>query len=139
MSMRSWPTVGLLAVIAVLLALLLAGHRAPTAEAQVSEGRAGNIIAVAAPIGDESLLYLVDTSREVVLVYSFHFPGISVRNRDVRSGAFEFLAGRLYRWDAMLASKRQYSLKGLRSLQGLRPNGGPGSSEFEYKQVERDG
>ena len=137
MQNRSWPTVGLLAAIAVLLGLVLVLQRPPAAQAQVSEGSTGKIIAVAAPIGDESLLYLIDTSREVILVYAFHYPGISVRNRDVRSGAFEFLAGRLYRWDAMLSLKREYSLKGIRTLQGLRPNGGPGSSEFEYKQTGR--
>lgn len=133
---RSWPTLALLAVIAVLLGMLVAVQHSPSAHAQVSEGRAGDIIAVAAPIQDESLLYLIDTNREVVLVYSFHFPGSSPRRRSVRSGAFEFLAGRLYRWDAMLASRREYSLKGIGELEGLRPNGGPGSSEFEYKRVQ---
>lgn len=137
MGNRSWPTAALLGVIALLLGVLIVLERSPAAEAQASEGRAGNIIAVATPIGDESLLYLVDTTREVILVYSFHHPGSIARSRDVRTGAFEFLAGRLYRWDAMLASKRQYSLKGVRQLQGLRPNGGPGSSEAEYKVLER--
>jgi len=136
MRSQSWLTVALLGVIAVLLALLVLVQRAPSAEAQTSEGRSESIIAVATHIGDESLLYLIDTNREVVLVYAFHFPGSTLRSRDIRSGAFEFLAGRLYRWDAMLSSKREYSLKGVRTLQGLRPNGGPGSSEQEYKQVQ---
>ena len=134
---QSWPTAALLGVIALLLGLLIVLQRSPAAEAQASEGRSGSIIAVATPIGDESLLYLVDTSREVVLVYAFHHPGSLGRSRDIRTGSFEFLAGRLYRWDAMLASKRQYALKGVRQLQGLRPNGGAGSSEFEYKQTEQ--
>ena len=133
----TWLTVGLLAGIAILLALLLALQTAPAAQAQASEGRAGNVIAVAAPLGQESLLYLIDTAREVVLVYGFHYPGSGGTRRDVRSGAFEFLAGRLYRWDAMLASRREYSVKGIRTLRGLRPSGGAGSSEQEYRQLER--
>ncbi len=137
METRSWPTGVLLVVIAVLTTLLVVGQRPRSAEAQASEGRTEKLIVVAASFGDESLLYLVDTSREVILVYAFHYPGTTFRSRDVRSGAFEFLAGRLYRWDAMLCAKREYSLKGLRGLHGLRPNGGPGSSEHEYKQAER--
>lgn len=133
---RSWPTVALLVVIALLVGLLVVVQHSPSAQAQVSEGRAGDVIAVAAPIHDESLLYVIDTNREVILVYSFHFPGSTLRRRDVRSGAFEFLAGRMYRWDAMLTTKREYSLKGIGELHGLRPQGGPGSSEFEYKRVQ---
>ena len=68
MGNRSWPTAALLGVIALLLGVLIVLERSPAAEAQASEGRAGNIIAVATPIGDESLLYLVDTTREVILV-----------------------------------------------------------------------
>ena len=136
MQSRSWPTLALAVMIAILVAVLLVLQRTPSAEAQVSEGRTDKIIAIAAPIGDESLLYLIDTSREVILVYSFHYPGGGARSRDVRTGAFEFLAGRLYRWDAMLSSRREYSLKGVRSLHGMRPDGGPGSSEHAYKQVE---
>ncbi|MFW6108664.1 MAG: hypothetical protein ACOC8D_02505 [bacterium] len=136
MARRTWPTVALLAAIAVLLGLLVLVQHAPSAQAQVSEGRTGDVIAVAAPIQDESLLYLIDTNREVILVYSFHFPGSALRRRGVRTGAFEFVAGRLYRWDAMLVSRREYSLKGIGELEGLRPQGGPGSSEFEYKRVQ---
>lgn len=136
MQNRSWLSVALLAAVAVLAALLLVIGRSPAAQAQASEGQSRNIIAVAAPIGDESLLYVLDTNREVILVYAFHYPGIGVRNRDVRSGAFEFVAGRLYRWDATLSAEREYSLKGVRRLEGLRPNGGAGSSEFEYKQLQ---
>ena len=137
MQHRVWVTMGLLAGISLLLVFMLALELVPMAQAQVSEGRVGGVIAIAAPIGQESLLYLIDTSREVILVYGYHYPGGGTTRRDVRSGAFEFLAGRLYRWDAMLASRREYSLKGVRTLRGLRPNGGEGSSEHEYKQLER--
>jgi len=123
----------LLGVIAVLLCLLLVLRHSPPAEAQVSEGRAANIIAVASSFGGESLLYLVDTTREVILVYGFHQPGHHAV-RDVRTGVFEFLAGRLYRWDALLASKREYSMRGVRTLRGLRVHGAGGSEE-EYKRT----
>jgi hypothetical protein len=123
----------LLAVVGVLVALLLAAWHMPAAQAQVSEGKVGNLIAIATNYGNESLLYLVDADREVILVYGFHQPGSGL-GRNPRTGVFEFLAGRLYRWDALLASKREYAIRGVRTLQGLRVNG-PGSSEEEYKRT----
>jgi hypothetical protein len=134
---RSWLTVGLLAGIAALLALLLVLQFSPSAQAQASEGQRNGVIAVAVPLGRESLLYLVDTTREVVLVYGFHYPGSGATTRDVRNGAFEFLAGRLYHWDALLASRQEYTLRDARTLRGLRPSGGAGSSERAYKELER--
>jgi hypothetical protein len=93
------------------------------------------VIAIAAPFGNESLLYVVDTAREVILVYGFHHPG-QTTHREMRNGAFEFLAGRLYQWDALLASKREYSIRGVRTLGGLRPLGA-GSSEEECRRLGR--
>jgi hypothetical protein len=130
---RSWTTLALLATNAVLLALLLIVRQPPAAWAQASEGRTDKVIAIAAPFRDESLLYVIDTSREVILVYGFHSPGTGTRG-DVRTGAFEFLAGRLYQWDLLLATKREYSIKGVRTLRGLRVHG-PGSSEEECKSL----
>jgi len=132
---RPWVTVALLAVIAVLLALLLVVRVAPPAQAQVSEGRADHVIAVASDYGDASLLYVIDTSREVILLYGLQNPG-QQHIRDVRTAAFEFLAGRLYQWDILLSTKREYSVRGIRTLQGLRVFG-PGSSEEEYHRLEK--
>jgi len=126
-------TSALLAAVVVLLAALLIAGVPGRARAQVSEGQAGTMIALAAPCGDGTLLYLIDTSREVILVYGFHQPGPS-RTAGLRTGAFEFLAGRLYRWDLLLCSKREYALRGVRTLSGLRATG-PGSSEEEYKRT----
>jgi len=132
---RSWVTVALLVVVAVLMAALLVVRQSPSAHAQASEGQAGRVIAIAAPYGEESLLYVIDTSREVVLVYGFHQPGQAAGN-DLRNGVFEFLAGRLYQWDLMLAGKREYSMKGVNSLRGLRVHG-PYSSEAEYQKLTK--
>jgi len=133
MTHRPWLTVVLLAVIAVLLGLLVVVHSSSSALAQASEGQANKVIAIAAPFGNESLLYVIDTSREVILVYGFHHPGTTT-SRNLRNGAFEFVAGRLYQWDSLLTSKHgEYSIRGVRTLGGLRPQG-PGSSEEEYKR-----
>jgi hypothetical protein len=121
-------------LLAVLLLGLLVGLRqAAPAQAQVSEGRAGDIIALTTDLHGNSLLYLVDVSREVILVYGYQDFN-QTPTRDLRSGSFEFLAGRLYRWDALLATKREYAMHGVRTLRGLRPIG-PGSTEEEYKSL----
>ena len=136
---RSWPTLVLLAAIGACGVTLLLVCRAPSAQAQASEGTDGRVIAIATPLGRESLLYLIDTSREVVLVYGYHYPGSGAVSRDLRTGAFEFLAGRLYHWDALLSSRREYSIKGVQGihkLQGLRPAGPQNSSEAEYNRLQ---
>ena len=139
MASRQWVSVGLLGMIALLLAALLLTRTAPAAQAQASEGRTEHVIAIAAPYGSstnsDSLLYIIDTAREVILVYGFHNAAQSP-NRDMRNGAFEFLAGRLYRWDLLLSTKREYAIHGVRTLQGLRVFG-PGSSEQEYQNAEK--
>ncbi|MFP4056324.1 MAG: hypothetical protein ACLF0G_05610 [Candidatus Brocadiia bacterium] len=135
MDRRSWLTVCLLGVIVGLGALLLASRLLAPAHAQASEGQTPNVIAIATPYGDESLLYLVDTQRQVVLVYGFHEPG-RTGILDPRSGAFELLAGRLYRWDALMVSKHgEFALRGIGSLRGPRVYG-PGGSEEAYKTGE---
>jgi len=132
-SRQAWVTGALVATVAVLIALLVAVSHSPSAQGQVSEGQTDRVIAIAATHGDGNVLYVIDTSREVILVYGFHSPGPGKMN-DVRTGAFEFLAGRPYRWDLLLASKREYALRGVRTLTGLRAVG-PGSSEEEYKRA----
>ena len=130
---RSLVTIALLLLVAVLLGLLLGLHQAAPVQAGVSEGRSGDLIALTTEMHGNSILYLVDVSREVILVYGYQdFNPTAVR--DLRSGSFEFLAGRLYRWDALLATKREYSIHNVRTLRGLRPFG-PGSSEEEYKAL----
>jgi hypothetical protein len=133
MQTRSLVTIALLLVIVLLLGLLVGLRQAPAAQAQATEGRAGDVIALTATVNNNSILYLVDVSREVILVYGYQDTGLTA-NRDFRNGAFEFLAGRLYRWDALLATKREYAIRGVRTLRGLRPLG-PGSSEEEFKQI----
>jgi len=130
MASRSWVTVVLLALNAMLLALLLVVRGARPARAQASEGQTDRVIAIAAPYGEQSLLYVVDTSREVILVYGFHSPG-GTNRRDLRVAGFEFLAGRTYRWDVLLCSKVEYSQKGLGTLRGLRVT----DSETQYKRL----
>lgn len=133
MAKRAWLTAALLALVVVLLAAL-AALRLPAAHGQVSEGQAGKVIAIASSMSEASnLLYVIDTSREVILVYGFYSSGPG-KFGDLRTGSFEFLAGRLYRWDLLLSTKREYALRGVRSLSGLRPLG-PGSSEEEYKRL----
>lgn len=131
-SKQAWVTSGLLVTIVVLLALLLVARQVPSAAGQVSEGQTEKVIALTTTYADGNLLYVIDTTREVILVYGFHNPGPG-KMADVRTGAFEFLAGRLYRWDLLLASKHEYALRGVRTLGGLRPTGA-GSSEEEYKR-----
>ena len=133
MRTRVWLTAALFAVVLALLASLALLQRGAAAQATVSEGQAGKVIAVAVAHANGSLLYLIDTAREVVLVYGFSSPGAATA-REVRNGAFEFLAGRLYRWDLLLAEKREYSIKGVNTLKGLRVHGN-GSSEEEYKRA----
>ncbi|MBM4033975.1 MAG: hypothetical protein FJ291_19660 [Planctomycetes bacterium] len=133
MSRQGWLTGILLVAVAVLAALLIVASRSPAAQGQVSEGQTDKVIAIAATQADGTLLYIIDTTREVILVYGFHSPG-PARTGDMRTGAFEFLAGRPYRWDLLLSSKREYALRGVRTLTGLRPIG-PGSSEEEYKRA----
>ncbi len=133
MARRAWVTGGLAALIAVFLTLL-AALGLPAAQGQMSEGQAAKVIAIASTLNDaNSLLYVIDTSREVVLVYGFFNTGPG-KFGDLRTGSFEFLAGRLYRWDLLLASKREYALRGVRGLGGLRALG-PGSTEEEYKRL----
>jgi hypothetical protein len=136
--MRNRPllSVLLVAILALLLGLLLGLRQSTPAQAQVSEGRAGDIIAVASTVAGGSLLYLVDTNREVVLVYGYQDFGPTGTHWDLRNGAFEFLAGRLYRWDALLSTKREYSIKTGWTRRGL-PAFGPRSSEEEYKRIEK--
>lgn len=129
---HAWVTGALVAVIAVLLALLLGVRHVPTAQGEVSEGQADKVIAIASTQPSGTVLYLIDTNREVILVYGLHNPGPG-KVMDLRTCAFEFLAGRPYRWDLLLASKREYALRGVRSLSGLRALGA-GSSEEEYKR-----
>ena len=133
MGNRSVVTVVLLSLIAVMFGLLLGLHQAAPVQAGVSEGRAGDMIALSTELHGNSLLYLVDVSREVILVYGYQDFN-QTPTRDLRSGSFEFLAGRLYRWDALLATKREYAMHGVRTLRGLRPIG-PGSTEEEYKSL----
>ncbi|HUT35833.1 MAG TPA: hypothetical protein VNE39_20265 [Planctomycetota bacterium] len=133
MSRQAWLSGVLSVAVVVLLALLFVVRQSPSAQGQVSEGQADKVIALASTHAGGSVLYVIDTSREVVLVYGFHNPGPG-KTADVRTGAFEFLAGRSYRWDLLLASKREYALRGVRTLSGLRP-AGPGSSEEEYKRA----
>ncbi len=133
MARHAWVSGLLLATIVACLTLAFLLRPPGLAQAQVSEGKADSVIAVATTTVDGSLLYVVDTSREVILVYGFHTPG-PAKVQDLRTGAFEFLAGRLYRWDLLLATKREYALRGVRTLGGLRPTG-PGSSEEEYKRA----
>lgn len=135
MQHRSWPTVGLLCIIAMLLGILLVPRDVPLAHAESSEGRAEGIIALTAAVDRDSLLYIVDTNREVILVYGFHVPGSRTSAGRVRTGVFEFLAARLYRWDALLAAKHEYSMKGMKALQGLRVDGPGGARTL----VEKDG
>ncbi|NQT50897.1 hypothetical protein HQ576_02540 [bacterium] len=131
----SWVTTILLCIIALLAGVVVAPYGgAPAAEAQASEGRTEGIIAVSSTVDRGSLLYLVDTEREVILLYGFHSSG-SRTGGTLRTGYFEFLAGRLYRWDALLATKREYSLKGVNSLQGLRVFGPDGAQGL----VDKDG
>lgn len=101
MQHRSWPTVGLLCIIAMLLGILLVPRDVPLAHAESSEGRAEGTIALTSAVGRDSLLYIVDTNREVILVYGFHVPGSRTSAGGVRTGVFEFLAARLYRWEAL--------------------------------------
>mgnify|MGYP005867451397 CR=1 FL=1 len=70
MAKRAWLTAALLALVVVLLAAL-AALRLPAAHGQVSEGQAGKVIAIASSMSEASnLLYVIDTSREVILVYA---------------------------------------------------------------------
>ena len=130
---RSLVTIVLLFLVALLLGLLAGLHQAAPVQAGVSEGRAADMIALTTEVHGNSLLYLVDVSREVILVYGFQDIN-QTATRDLRSGSFEFLAGRLYRWDALLSAKREYAIRGIRTLRGLRPIG-PGSTEEEYKAL----
>lgn len=131
----SWLTLALAGVAAFSLGALLAERGAPAAHAQASEGKSEGLIALTSISAGESLLYLVDTRREVILVYAYHQPGRGTSG-DVRSGAFEFLAGRLFRWDALLASKHEYSLKGIESLEGLRVLGKDSAKDL-YERSNR--
>jgi len=133
MRAKIWLTAGLLGLVLALLASLLCVQQRATAEATVSEGQTDKVIAISASHADGNLLYLIDTTREVILLYGFSSPGTAT-SRELRNGAFEFLAGRLYRWDLLLAAKREYAIRGVRTLKGLRPQG-PGSSEEEYKRA----
>ncbi len=123
----------LLFLVALLLGLLLGLRQGAPAQAGVSEGRAGDVTALTTELHGNSILYLVDATREVILVYGYNDLN-QTPNRDLRTGSFEFLAGRLYRWDALLSTKREYAIHGVRTLHGLRPLG-PGSSEEEYKAL----
>lgn len=134
MQHRSWPTVGLLCIIAMLLGILLVPRDVRLAHAESSEGRAEGTIALTSAVGRDSLLYIVDTDREVILVYGFHVPGSRTSAGGVRTGVFEFLAARLYRWDALLASKREYSMKGIKTLHGLRVDGPDGARTLVEKE-----
>lgn len=133
MTRRALVTGGLMGLIGLLVALLVV-LGLPAAQAQVSEGQTGKVIAIASTISDaSSLLYVIDTTREVILVYGYYNPGPG-KLGDLRAGSFEFLAGRLYRWDLLLSTKREYAHRGFRSSGGLRALG-PGSSEEEYKRL----
>lgn len=135
MRAKIWLTAGLLGLVLALLASLLCVQQRATAQATVSEGQADKLIAISASHADGNLLYLIDTTREVILVYGFSSPGTAT-SRELRNGVFEFLAGRLYRWDLLLAAKREYSSKGMAAVRGrgLRVRG-EGSSEEEYKRA----
>jgi hypothetical protein len=130
----SWVTVVLLCLVAALTGALLVPRVGAPAQAESSEGKAAGLIAVTSQTEGDSLLYLVDTEREVILVYGFSVPSPRLGG-SVRTGGLEFLAGRLYRWDALLATKREYSIKGLESLRGLRVFGPDGAQG----QVEKGG
>jgi hypothetical protein len=133
--MRSWPTVILLCVIALLVGVLAAPLARSAAPAGSTEGQAAGLIAVTSAVETDSLLYLVDTNREVVLVYGYHVLAPRTSSGSARNGVFEFLAGRLYRWDALLAAKREYSIKGIKSLEGLRVDGPDGARSLVEKEA----
>ena len=135
MPIRSWLTVILLCLIALLLGVLAAPLATSATPASSSEGQAAGIIAVTSAAETDSLLYLVDTNREVILVYGYHVPASRTSSGSVRTGVFEFLAGRLYRWDALLAAKREYSIKGIKSLEGLRVDGPDGARSLVEKEA----
>jgi hypothetical protein len=138
---RASVAVTLLAIIAVLLGVLLLARVSP-AQA-VSEGQTDKVIAIASTFGGDrvgggdSILYIIDTTREVILIYGLSSPGQTV-TRDLRNASFEFLAGRLYRWDLLLSSKAEYSIRGVRTLRGLRVHGA-GSSQEEYQRLDKSG
>ena len=67
-------------------------------------GAANGVIAVVGTYSDRnrnSVLYLVDTNREVILTYACY-----TKTGGFKRSNFTFLNARLYSWDAILAQKR---------------------------------
>ncbi len=103
-----------LALLVVALAVTLAlwfGSEQTAARAQGGGGSsAGNWILVASTLRDgEGLLYVFNTEKEVLLVYSYNRgrrSGSSGRN--LFDGDFDFLAGRHCKWDVLYSQLRPY-------------------------------
>jgi len=109
----------LIGLVVVLLAVVLMQGVGKVAGAAVGVGDEGNareprgqgvaaggIIAVTGQYSqDNSVLYLIDTNREVILTYACYPKG---RTNVFRDPIMDFLAGRSYVWDASYVQKASF-------------------------------
>ncbi len=71
-------------------------------------GEAGEWIMVASTIREgQGLIYVINTRREVLLVYAYH-RGRRARDDRRFTGHLEILAGRHMRWDVMYTQQRPF-------------------------------
>ena len=107
----SWFTVVLVAVIAALVSALVAtnfGGKAALAQGG-GGAAAGDVIAVTSEFSPgRGLLYLVDTKKEVLLVYSFHRAGTGAGSGSLTTGELELLAGRHFKWDTLAVERSEF-------------------------------
>ena len=84
------------------------GSEGNEANAQTGSA-AGNWILVTSTIQPgESLLYMFNAEKEVMLVYAFYRRAGTARGTNRYRGDLEFLAGRHCKWDALYAQRRLF-------------------------------
>jgi hypothetical protein len=103
-----------LLALAVMLAVVVAswlGSASDVADAAPSGvgGAAGNWILVTSTIqSGESLLYVFNADKEVLLVYAFYRRSGVSKGASRYRGDLEFLAGRHCKWDMLYSQRRPY-------------------------------
>jgi len=109
----AWLNLVLIGLVLLLAALLVDSNRsdrwvraAEDPDAAAQPGAAGGVIGVVGRYTvDSDILYMIDTNRETILVYSYSRPPSSSSSKIWERGYFQLLAGRSYKWDTLAATK----------------------------------
>jgi len=134
MERKSFVLGAAVGVLVVVCFMVFLGQNSRESQAQGIAAASGNYVAITAPYGQrQSVLYLLDTKNETLLVYAFHPTTPSMADSSpIVSGELSLLAGRLMRWDTLAISKKlRYHARKGEAKDKVQPD--PAVMEKEYK------